>query len=134
VLARLSECHFIFKALNGVSIPPAAAPHWSAFCATMARLRDSATPWIGQLGLLRQWYQPHLERLYDHPTARVGDLEKLDQISAGYETRERFLTELTLDPRRPPAPKPGHRSLMKTTLFCRRSIPPRDRNGTPCSY
>jgi DNA helicase-2/ATP-dependent DNA helicase PcrA len=98
VLARLSECHFIFKALNGVSIPPAAAPHWNAFCATMARLRDSATPWIGQLGLLRQWYQPHLERLYDHPTARVGDLEKLDQISAGYETRERFLTELTLDP------------------------------------
>ncbi len=50
------------------------------------------------MGLLRQWYQPHLERLYDHPTARVGDLEKLDQISAGYETRERFLTELTLDP------------------------------------
>src|SRR6266478_167476 len=98
VLARLSECHFIFKALNGVSIPPAAAPHWSEFWATMARLRDSATPWIGQLGLLRQWYQPHLERLYDHPTARVGDLEKLDQISAGYETRERFLTELTLDP------------------------------------
>jgi superfamily I DNA/RNA helicase len=32
------------------------------------------------------WYQPHLERLYDHPTARVGDLEKLDQISAGYES------------------------------------------------
>ena len=98
VLARLSECHFIFKALNGVSIPPAAAPHWSAFCATMARLRDSATPWIGQLGLLRQWYQPHLERLYDHPTARAGDLEKLEQMAAGYATRERFLTELTLDP------------------------------------
>ena len=31
-------------------------------------------------------------------TARVGDLEKLEQISAGYATRERFLTELTLDP------------------------------------
>jgi len=44
VLARLSECHFIFKALNGVSIPPAATPHWSSFCATMARLRDAATP------------------------------------------------------------------------------------------
>jgi DNA helicase-2/ATP-dependent DNA helicase PcrA len=98
MLARLSECHFIFKALNGVSIPPAAAPHWCEFCATMARLRDSATPWIGQVNLLRQWYQPHLERLYDHPTARAGDLEKLEQMAAGYATRERFLTELTLDP------------------------------------
>jgi superfamily I DNA/RNA helicase len=29
---------------------------------------------------------------------RVGDLEKLEQIASGYATRERFLTELTLDP------------------------------------
>ena len=29
---------------------------------------------------------------------RGGDLEKLEHISAGYTTRERFLTELTLDP------------------------------------
>jgi DNA helicase II / ATP-dependent DNA helicase PcrA len=64
----------------------------------MVQLCDPATPWIGQVGLLRQWYQPHLERLYDHPIARVGDLEKLEQIGAGYATRERFLTELTLDP------------------------------------
>ena len=34
----------------------------------------------------------------DHSVARVGDLEKLEQIAAGYPTRERFLTELTLDP------------------------------------
>jgi len=98
VLARLSECQFLFKALNGASVPPAAAPHWSNFCSTMARLRDSAAPWIGQVGLLREWYQPHLERIYDHTTIRVGDLEKLEQISIGYATRERFLTELTLDP------------------------------------
>jgi DNA helicase-2/ATP-dependent DNA helicase PcrA len=98
MLAQLTESHFIFNELNRVSVPPAAAPHWSAFCAAMARLRNSATPWIGQLGLLRRWYQPHLERIYDHPTVRIGDLEKLEQISAGYATRERFLTELTLDP------------------------------------
>jgi len=34
----------------------------------------------------------------DHSVARVGDLEKLEQIAAGYPTREHFLTELTLDP------------------------------------
>ncbi len=98
VLVQLSERHFLFKALNGFSVPTASTVPWSEFCATMARLRDSETPWIGQLGLLRQWYQPHLERIYDHSTAREGDLEKLEQISAGYATRERFLTELTLDP------------------------------------
>jgi DNA helicase-2/ATP-dependent DNA helicase PcrA len=98
VISRLSETNFALKALKDVSVPPAAAPHWGEFCASMVQLCDPATPWIGQVGLLRQWYQPHLERLYDHPIARVGDLEKLEQIGAGYATRERFLTELTLDP------------------------------------
>ena len=98
LLAQFSERHFLFKASNGVHVPATSAPHWGEFCSTMAQLRNSATPWIGQIALLRRWYQPHLERLYDHPNARTGDLEKLEQISAGYGTRERFLTELTLDP------------------------------------
>ena len=98
VIGRLSESNFVFKALKGVSVSPATVPHWSEFCASMSELGDSATPWIGQVDLLRRWYQPHLERLYDNPMARLGDLEKLEQIAAGYATRERFLTELTLDP------------------------------------
>jgi DNA helicase II / ATP-dependent DNA helicase PcrA len=39
--------------------------------------------------------QRQLERLYDYAAVRIADLE---QIAAGYVTRERFLTELTLDP------------------------------------
>jgi ATP-dependent DNA helicase UvrD/PcrA len=62
------------------------------------RLRDVGAPWTGQLELVREWYQPQLERLYDHAAARAGDLDQLEQIAAGYVTRERFLTELTLDP------------------------------------
>jgi len=46
----------------------------------------------------RRWYQPHLERLYDGLETREADLEQLEQISGRYPTRERFLTELTLDP------------------------------------
>ena len=46
----------------------------------------------------RKWYQPHLERLYDGLDTREADLEQLEQISGKYPTRERFLTELTLDP------------------------------------
>ena len=98
VLFRLSESEFLFQALKTVIVPSASVPHWDSFCLTMIRLRDSATEWLGQLALVRRWYEPHLERIYDHPAARAGDLEKLEQISAGFATRERFLTELTLDP------------------------------------
>ena len=61
------------------------------------RLRDVGTPWTGQVELVREWYQPQLERLYDYAAARTGDLDQLEQIAAGYVTRERFLTELTLE-------------------------------------
>src|SRR6202042_3750878 len=98
LFAQFSENHLLIKAPSDAKVPPATTPHWADFCAMMDRLRDSAVSWIGQVGLLRQWYQPHLERLYDHQAARAGDLEKLEQIAAGYSTRERFLTELTLDP------------------------------------
>src|SRR5215469_15446966 len=80
VIGRLSESSF--KALKGVSIPPAAAPHWSEFCDCIVTLANPTTPWIGQVGLFRQWYQPYLEMLYDHSVTRIGDLEKLEQIAA----------------------------------------------------
>ena len=71
------------------------------FCKLMTSL-SSAEPsdmaWQSQLGEVRRWYQPHLERLYDGLETREADLEQLEQISGRYPTRERFLTELTLDP------------------------------------
>jgi DNA helicase-2/ATP-dependent DNA helicase PcrA len=51
-----------------------------------------------QMGQSRRWYQTHLERLYDNLETREADLEQLEQVSGRYPTRERFLTELTLDP------------------------------------
>jgi DNA helicase-2/ATP-dependent DNA helicase PcrA len=47
---------------------------------------------------VRDWYQPHLERLYEHVHTRLGDLDQLEQLSGQYPSRERFITELTLDP------------------------------------
>ena len=47
---------------------------------------------------MRGWYQPHLERIHDDAAVRAADLVQLEQIAAGYPSRERFLTELTLDP------------------------------------
>jgi DNA helicase-2/ATP-dependent DNA helicase PcrA len=38
------------------------------------------------------------ERIYDDAPLRAADVAQLRQIAAGYGSRERFLTELTLDP------------------------------------
>ena len=31
-------------------------------------------PWPGQVQRVREWYQPHLERIYDAAQVRAGDL------------------------------------------------------------
>ncbi|HEX3844531.1 MAG TPA: 3'-5' exonuclease, partial [Steroidobacteraceae bacterium] len=46
----------------------------------------------------REWYRPHFERQYEHFHTRLGDLDQLEMLSGQYPSRERFLTELTLDP------------------------------------
>jgi DNA helicase-2/ATP-dependent DNA helicase PcrA len=87
-----------FAVLGGRDVPTAARADWPAFCELMCRLRRGTTDWHGQLGMVRAWYAPHLERLYDAAHARAADLEQLEQLAVHYPTRERFLSELTLDP------------------------------------
>jgi len=98
---QLESGGFLFSTLNVFTPPQAARDDWPRFCTVMeslssVELADNA--WQGQLGQARRWYQPHLERLYDGLETREADLEQLEQISGRYPTRERFLTELTLDP------------------------------------
>ena len=45
-----------------------------------------------------RWYLPHLERRYEDAKVREADLLQLAQIASTYPSRQRFLTELTLDP------------------------------------
>ncbi len=47
---------------------------------------------------IRRSYLPHLERIHDHAPSRKADLEQLQGMANNYASRERFLTELTLDP------------------------------------
>jgi DNA helicase-2/ATP-dependent DNA helicase PcrA len=78
--------------------PVAARADWPAFVELYGRLCDPASPWAAQLGLVRRWYEPHLARLYDDARVRLGDLEQLEQLAAAAPCRERFLSDLTLDP------------------------------------
>ena len=68
------------------------------FSALMRWLASPATPWPGQVQRVREWYEPQLERLYEQAEVRAADLAQLEKISSQFETREKFLTELALDP------------------------------------
>ena len=92
---------FLFASLGSFRPPSAAAADWVPFTGLMGSLSAAGiddSGWQAQLTELRRWYQPHLERMYDGLDTREADLEQLEQISGRYPTRERFLTELTLDP------------------------------------
>ncbi|MGR9093203.1 MAG: ATP-dependent helicase, partial [Gammaproteobacteria bacterium] len=98
---QLTAAGYQFSALGSFRRPTSAATDWPAFCQLMQALSDAELDdhgWQSQLTLARRWYQPQLERLYDSLETREADLEQLEQISGRYPTRERFLTELTLDP------------------------------------
>ncbi|MGA8052231.1 MAG: ATP-dependent helicase [Burkholderiales bacterium] len=66
----------------------------------MAALGAPEAGWEGQVGRVREWFEPLLERLYDGAQARAGDLMQLERIALQFATRERFLSELALDPPR----------------------------------
>jgi DNA helicase-2/ATP-dependent DNA helicase PcrA len=62
-------------------------------------LADETTmPPAAQLDRLRAFLEPVFARRYDAPGARTRDLEQLELLASGYETRGRFVSELTLDP------------------------------------
>lgn len=79
--------------------PPKSGENWPALVKLLATLRQSAVGcWPSEIALARDWYEPHLERIHEDADARKADLLQLEHIAGGYPSRERFLTELTLDP------------------------------------
>jgi DNA helicase-2/ATP-dependent DNA helicase PcrA len=65
---------------------------------TLQTIRSGKAGWPAEIGHARRWYDPHLERIHEDAAVRQADLLQLEQIAAGYPSRARFLTELTLDP------------------------------------
>jgi DNA helicase-2/ATP-dependent DNA helicase PcrA len=87
-----------FEALMAAPPPSRAGADWPSFVDTMGALRSGRAGWPAELERARLWYEPHLERIYEDTVTRRNDLIQLEQIASGYPSRERFLTELTLDP------------------------------------
>ncbi|HTW38792.1 MAG TPA: ATP-dependent helicase [Steroidobacteraceae bacterium] len=95
---HLTAQNHAFEALKGFAPPQPSAADWRRLTDLMLELTDPQREWRGQVHLARNWYRPHLERIYEQFHTRVGDLDQLEMLSGQYSSRERFLTELTLDP------------------------------------
>ncbi|MGY4514094.1 DNA helicase-2/ATP-dependent DNA helicase PcrA [Bradyrhizobium sp. USDA 3650] len=96
VLDQMAESSDPLAALGQLPVPPRTGADWTDFVRTIENLRYSE--WPADLERVRLWYEPHLDRLHEDSETRRADLMQLEQIASGYASREKFLTELTLDP------------------------------------
>src|SRR3954451_21968341 len=96
VLDQMAESTDPLAALGRLPVPPRTGADWTDFVRTIENLRYSE--WPADLERVRLWYEPHLDRLNEDCETRRADLMQLEQIASGYASREKFLTELTLDP------------------------------------
>lgn len=74
-----------------------------------------AGAWPLPLEKVARWYEAQMDRLFDDAEVRRGDIQQLARIAATYPNRERFLTELTLDPPEPAATRRACRCATRTT-------------------
>lgn len=107
VLDALATSHDAAWALGEVSPPAKAGQHWADLVTLVGRLASREVTWPLELAYVRQWYEPLLEAGYEDAAIRTADIVQLEQIASGYPSRDRFLTELTLDPPDATSDQPG---------------------------
>jgi DNA helicase-2/ATP-dependent DNA helicase PcrA len=98
LLDAMGEASDPHQALQSFEPPPQANEDWAQLSALFAKLNDPELAWPADMELAKSWYLPQLERMHDDAQVRKLDVEQLARLATGYGSRERFLTELTLDP------------------------------------
>jgi DNA helicase-2/ATP-dependent DNA helicase PcrA len=86
------------NALAAFAPPPRAQEDWHPFVRLMSSVYGRQTPWPAEFEMVRRWYEPHLARNHEDAAIRHADVLQMESIAGTYASRERFLTELTLDP------------------------------------
>jgi DNA helicase-2/ATP-dependent DNA helicase PcrA len=86
-----------FATLASLTPPAKAREAFGEFAALLVRLAGAA-PWPSDLGEAVAWRRASLEETYDNAFSRAADLDALERIAVTFASRERFLSELTLDP------------------------------------
>jgi DNA helicase II / ATP-dependent DNA helicase PcrA len=114
VLDAMADQPNPLAALSEIPPPPRSGDDWTAFVSTLQTIREGRAAWPAEIELARRWYEPHLDRIHEDASMRQADLLQLEQIAAGYPSRERFLTELILDPPDATSDQLGIACLMRT--------------------
>src|ERR1700678_496006 len=76
--------------------PETAREAFAQFAELLARVAHE--PWPVDFGEVVAWRRTRLEDDFDNFVTRAADLDALERIATTYPSRERFLSELTLDP------------------------------------
>ena len=98
VIDRMAESPTPLEVLLAMPPPPRGSEGWPALLEVVEHLARGTGRWPTELLRARLWYEPLMEQAYEDAEVRKEDLHQLEQIAAGYPSRERFITELTLDP------------------------------------
>jgi DNA helicase-2/ATP-dependent DNA helicase PcrA len=85
-------------ALRAFEPPAACRADWRELAQLLGALRGRANGWPAEVAQVRRWVEPQLARRYEDAETRAADLAAIEHIAGTYASRERFLTELTLDP------------------------------------
>ena len=90
---------------DAARVPPLAREGWREFAELIDHLAgraDRRPSWLRHGPRISsspaRWYEGQMPRLYDDAAVRLLDIRQLARIAASYPSRQRFLTELTLDP------------------------------------
>jgi DNA helicase-2/ATP-dependent DNA helicase PcrA len=98
LLDRIAQTAEPQAAVAAFRPPASCVEDWPGFAETLRHVQSRAAGWPAEFELVCDWYRPHLERMHEDARMREVDLRQLAQIASTYASRERFLTELTLDP------------------------------------
>jgi DNA helicase II / ATP-dependent DNA helicase PcrA len=98
LLDAVAEGPDTISVMEAFQVSSSAAADWTALIAALRALGAPTSEWPAELERVIRWYEPQLYRIYDDAHVRQGDLVQLQLIASTYPSRERFLTEVTLDP------------------------------------
>ena len=81
IIVEMAQAGGGLALLKDIKKPAGALNDMAKLAKLMATLSEPQRPWPGQVRLVRDWYQPHMERIHEQTHTRIGDLDQLEQIS-----------------------------------------------------
>jgi DNA helicase-2/ATP-dependent DNA helicase PcrA len=88
-------------------VPDGVRAVWSEFVVLVDAAGAERAEWPAAAEQVARWYEAQMDRLYEDAVVRAADIQQLARLASTYPSRERFLTELTLDPPEVTCDEPG---------------------------